>query len=484
MASEAGLSNAGSGMRSGGPGKCSSDMLQSSDDDDARGQITEAEKGAVEVGVGGGDTRTPTLASVEEEEAGEDDECPDGGVTAWLVILGAWCSSFCAYGWVNSVGIFQEYYETGPLKAYTPSQISWIPSLQIFFMSFLGPVVGRLNDAYGPRALMAAGSLLHVLGIMTASLSTEYYQILLSQGVCSGVGVAALFVSALNCVSGWFDRRRGLAYGLLSTGSSLGGVAFPLVIANLLRTVGYGWAMRTCGFVILSALAVANTTVRARPRRGPPTAAAATKLSRHQMLKPFSERAFQWMLLGQFFVPFGLYVPITYLPTAAIGAGMRKELAQNLVTFYNAGSLVGRLSSGILSDKAGKYNVFACACTTAGALVLAMWIPAAGAGVASDAATVAFSVLFGVFSGAYISLLAPLVAQISPPAEFGYRNGLTFLVSSVGGLTTSPIAGAILGAGGNWTGLKVFAGVMLLAGTAITFLARLEKTGYRWRAVF
>ncbi|KAI1640746.1 major facilitator superfamily domain-containing protein [Biscogniauxia mediterranea] len=467
MASGAGSDSPGSETKSGGPGKCSSDILQSSDDD-TRGQITEAEKGAVEVGVG--DTRTPTLASV--EEAGED-EAPDGGVTAWLVILGTWCSSFCAYGWVNSVGIFQEYYETGPLKEYTPSQISWIPSLQIFFMSFLGPVIGRLNDAYGPRALMAAGSFLHVFGIMMASLSTEYYQILLSQGVCSAVGVAAVFVSALNCVSGWFDRRRGLAYGLLSTGSSLGGVAFPLIISNLLRTVGYGWAMRTCGFIILSALTVANMTVRARTLRK------RAELSRRQMAKPFSERPFQWMLLGQFFVPFGLYVPITYLPTAAIGAGMRKELAQNLVTFYNAGSLVGRLSSGILSDKAGKYNVFACACSTAGTLVLAMWIPAA-----NDAVTVAFSVLFGVFSGAYISLLAPLVAQISPPEEFGYRNGLTFLVSSIGGLTTSPIAGAILGGSGGWTGLKVFAGVMLLVGTVITFLARLEKTGLKWRAIF
>jgi hypothetical protein len=61
-------------------------------------------------------------------------DAPDGGTWAWLCVLGAWCTSFCSFGWLNSIGAFQEYYETGPLKDYSASTISWIPSLQIFFM--------------------------------------------------------------------------------------------------------------------------------------------------------------------------------------------------------------------------------------------------------------------------------------------------------------------------------------------------------------
>ena len=35
--------------------------------------------------------------------AGSDtDEAPDGGLAAWLVVVGAWCASFCGYGWINS----------------------------------------------------------------------------------------------------------------------------------------------------------------------------------------------------------------------------------------------------------------------------------------------------------------------------------------------------------------------------------------------
>jgi len=61
-------------------------------------------------------------------------DAPDGGSRAWLSVLGAFCTSFCSFGWLNSIGAFQEYYQTGPLSSYSSSTISWIPSLQIFFM--------------------------------------------------------------------------------------------------------------------------------------------------------------------------------------------------------------------------------------------------------------------------------------------------------------------------------------------------------------
>ncbi|KAI9162723.1 MFS general substrate transporter [Paramyrothecium foliicola] len=380
-----------------------------------------------------------------------DNEPPDGGATAWLVILGAWCASFCAYGWINTVGTFQVYYETGPLRNYSSSEISWIPSLQIFFMSFLGPIIGRIYDKYGLRLLVGVGSLMHVFGLMMASLSTEYYQFLLSQGVCSAIGVAAVFMCAITTISEWFTKRRGLAFGVMATGASVGGVVFPIMISNMIRTVGYGWAMRTAAFIILALLIVTNLTLRSRRSR------VQIKLPKGSLLRPFREPTFVVLLAGLFLVPFGLYVPITYIPTVAMGDGMSNEMAQNLVAIYNASSLFGRLGSGYISDKLGKFNSFVVSCSVAGTLILALWIPASG-----TAATVTFVVLFGLFSGAYISLMAALVAQISPLEELGYRNGLTFFGSAIGGLITSPIAGAILEGPGSWNGLKIFAGVMML----------------------
>jgi MFS family permease len=91
------------------------------------------------------------------------------------------------------VGVFQSYYEFGPLKDYDSSTISWIPSLEIFFLFVLGPFVGFLFDKYGPTPLILVGTFLHVFGLMMASLATEYYQFLLAQGVCSAIGLSFLY---------------------------------------------------------------------------------------------------------------------------------------------------------------------------------------------------------------------------------------------------------------------------------------------------
>lgn len=64
-----------------------------------------------------------------------------------------------------------------------------------------GPVVGTLYDKCGPRWLVLIGSLLHVFGIMMTSLATEYYQILLAQGVCSAIGVSAIFQPGMGAAS-------------------------------------------------------------------------------------------------------------------------------------------------------------------------------------------------------------------------------------------------------------------------------------------
>lgn len=63
---------------------------------------------------------------------------PEGGTKAWLTVAGAAACLFVSFGWVNCVGIFQDYYETHQLKAYTPSEVAWIPALQGMFLQPAG----------------------------------------------------------------------------------------------------------------------------------------------------------------------------------------------------------------------------------------------------------------------------------------------------------------------------------------------------------
>ena len=149
---------------------------------------------------------------------------PDGGFRAWSVVFGGWCCLFASFGWIMCMGIFQDFYEHNLLSNYSSSEIAWIPSMQLFLMFALAPLYGKIFDDEGPFKLLVGGTMFHVFGLMMLSLSTSYYQIFLAQGVCSAIGTSALFYAGNNTVGRWFARRRALAIGLVSSGSSSGGL--------------------------------------------------------------------------------------------------------------------------------------------------------------------------------------------------------------------------------------------------------------------
>lgn len=108
-------------------------------------------------------------------------------------------------------------------------------------------------------------------------------------------------------------------------------------------------------------------------------------------------------------------------------------------------------------------------------VTLALWIPGK-----SPAAIIVYAVIFGFSSGGFISLGPTLVAQISDIRQIGVRTGLAFAVQSFGGLTGSPIAGAITSSqGGSFLGLQIFCGVVMVASVFVFVAARTTQVGLK-----
>ena len=205
------------------------------------------------------------------------------------------------------LGVFQEYYETGPLSNLSPSTISWIPSLTTFMMFLGGPFVGHLFDSYGPRPLLLVGSIFHVFGLMMTSLSTKYYQYILAQGICSPLGASMIFYPAMSSVPTWFLKKRAFAFGIMAAGSSLGGVIFPIMVQRLIPEVGFGWTIRIVAFMILALLIVANLTVTSRINHTP------KPFILMNFVKPLTEPTFALVTAGSFLFFYGLFLPFTYI---------------------------------------------------------------------------------------------------------------------------------------------------------------------------
>lgn len=211
---------------------------------------------------------------VAKPSADEDlDSMPEGGLQAWTQVLASHLLLFNTWGYVNSYGVFQTYYTNTlhiPLSA-----ISWIGSIQIFLLFFVSTLSGRLADAGYYRTILVIGSLLEVLGIFMTSLATRYWQLFLANGICIGLGGGLLFCPAYSLLSQYFKKRRALAFGVAACGSATGSLVFPGVVESLLPRVGFGWTLRTLGFIALGTQVIAIVLSRSRipPRIGGPLVA-------------------------------------------------------------------------------------------------------------------------------------------------------------------------------------------------------------------
>ncbi|KAK6837968.1 hypothetical protein PG987_006249 [Apiospora arundinis] len=411
--------------------------------------------------------RSPALRDSELQDPNPPSNFPDGGPEAWWTVAGASACMFVSFGWINCVGIFQDYYQEHQLAAYTPSDIAWISSIQLFFMIFMGVFVGKILDDHGPAIPLIMGTFLHVFGLMLTSVSDTYEQIILCQGVLSAIGCSMIFYPAFNCVSTWFLAKRGIAMGIAVMGSSIGGVIFPVMLIHLIPKIGFGWSIRACAFLILGLLIFANFTVRSR----------LTPVPRPLVIKafftPLLELPFTLTTLAIFFFYWGMFLPLTYIVVEAIAQGMDPTLAQYLVPILNAASIIGRTVPNALADKFGHFNMMILMSGFTSLLILAVWLPAHG-----QSANIAFAIFYGIGSGAGIGLAPVLIHKISDLRDLGVRSGTSFSISSLAGLTGSPIAGQIIKSDhSSFKNMKVYGGISCAVGTALFIAARLAVGG-------
>lgn len=403
---------------------------------------------------------------------------PDGGWAAWMQVASSFVVMMDTWGLINSFGVFQTYYETELLPAQDSSAISWIGSLQGALLLLLGMVSGPLFDAGYFRSLLASGTFLVVFGMFMTSLCTEYWQVLLAQGFCVGIGAGLLFLPSAAVLSQYFSRRRAVALGLQSVGSPLAGAVFPIVFSRLQPAVGFPWATRALAFILLGLSAIPLAFLKTR--LPPPT--------RKRAFIDFPAlRDLPYMVYnsGSFLAYLGLYVPYFYIQLWAIRHGLTKEgqgsgggggagadfSSAYLITLLNAGSVPGRVLPNLLADYLAGSSVAVMAATALGASVLAFgWL-----GISSFGGIVTFTLLFGFFNGGVTSLPPSAIAALTPDlSRIGTRMGMTFIFTGTAVLIGTPVAGAVLRndhSEGSWRGLVVYCAVTLLGGAALVAAA-------------
>lgn len=176
---------------------------------------------------------------------------------------------------------------------------------------------------------------------MMESLGTKYYHFFLAQGIVCPIGASAVTSAAMSCLVTWFHRRRGMAFGIMMSGSSCGGIILPIMIPKLIDRIGFGWAIRCVGFMFLFLLIIANCTVRSRlkPEQKP--------VDMKEYFRGIREPTMMSTVFGLFLVFLGLFVPYNFVILQARAQGMDEELVIYLLPIMHAVGYVANLGHWI-----------------------------------------------------------------------------------------------------------------------------------------
>ena len=452
---------------------------------------------------------------------------PEGGLRAYLVVLGSFSGMVASFGLMNTIGTFQAYLSTHQLSDYSPSTVGWIFSLYIFLAFFCGVQIGPIFDSKGARLLVLSGSVCLVAGMMGVASSTggppllylyivspiswvsvfqiqlakfieiqaplhderlfgicltqhlEYWHFLVTFSVLGGIGTSLIFTPAVGCVAHHFYLSRAAATGLATTGGSAGGIIFPFMLERLFPRYGFPWATRIIGFIFLFLLLVANILIRTRL---PPKPRSSTIWPDWTI---FNDRIFTLTTAGVLFIEWGLFVPLGYISSYAMHYHLSPTYAYELLAIVNSGSFFGRWAPGFVADRIGRFNTMILMVLACMLCVLGVWLTAGG----SMVRLCVFAVLFGFASGSNISLTPACVGQLCATEEFGRWYATCYTVVSFGCLTGLPIAGAILREGGEegaigYEGLVLFTGGCYLLGLICFVSARVGKVGWQLVKVY
>lgn len=310
-------------------------------------------------------------------------------------------------------------------------------------------------------------SVLFILSVMLTSLCKEYYQFILAQGVLGGLMNGLTYTPALTAVNQYFFKKRPLAMGIASSGSSLSGIIIPIALSRMLNqtTLGFGWSVRVIGFIMLTMSITACLTVTSNsPKRhsGSPF-----------LVEAWKHPAYTLQVIGLFLIVWAIFVPFFYIPVYAQSVGIGVDLSNYLISILNAGSMFGRLLGGAAANRIGRMNTLVGTSAICGILILC-WLP-----IKSHGGMIVFSVLFGFFSGTFVALFTATIAMTAPqPNMIGSYMGMALGVLGVAALTGTPITGAMINDYGTYNACIIFAGVCALAGAGIVLVARFFVAGW------
>lgn len=334
-------------------------------------------------------------------------------------------------------------------------------------VGLFSPFVGRALDAYPPQWVVTVGLLSLVVGLTLAQHVTSLFQLWLVYATFMPLAMALMgSLTSQTLVTRWFKERRGLALGISSMGTNIGGIILPLLVAGWLLEMGWRDVMQN--LLLLAVIVVLPATWLLLGRK--PQANDTEYQSNAMDTRVWTTK--EILTTSLFWLPFCGIAPLSM----AFGAlqfnlgiitrdiGLLPGVTANLIALSSVSMVLGKLFFGMLGDRIDHRYLYWLA-SGFGLLALAL------IAIADNVMVLALATIaMGLSGGSILPLMGLIYSSRFGTVSFGRVMGFGTLTILAG--STSPImAGWAYDAFGSYNyAYTVLAAITVPAAIAMRFL--------------
>ncbi|XP_011299963.1 monocarboxylate transporter 10 isoform X3 [Fopius arisanus] len=413
----------------------------------------------------------------------DDDQMPpDGGVRAWMIMLGSFTINGILFSVINSYSlIFLKLSEIlrDAGETEVSSKASLVGSLTIGTTFFLSPVAGILTDRIGIQMTTFIGGALAFGGMLLSSIFSTKVEILyLTYGVMYGLGASLAYTPSLVILGHYFKRYLGLVNGVVTAGSSVFTTIMPYLMGSLLKRFGLVGTLR--GLAVLTSV-VMMCAILFKPIPVPSKAALAaesglnpesTFRSKMKTVVNTSIWKRKKYVVWASAIPlalFGYFVPYVHIANFVKRVFDNDANERLPIMCIGITSGIGRLVFGYIADLPRVNRILLQQISFISIGILTMLLPLTPP---YYPILLVITLLMGLFDGCFISLLGPIAFDIcgreGATQAIGFLLGMCSIPLTVG----PPIAGLLFDHTGSYTIPFVLAGIPPIIGAAAMFLVR------------
>ena len=397
----------------------------------------------------------------------------------WWIVFAGTVILFVSSG----IGFYGHGVILDPLRAlhgWSKATISSAVTLYFFTSGFMGLMIGRNIDRYGPKWVLLFGAIVIGIGFFLLSLISTVWQLYASYFIMA-LGFSCTSLIPVNTlVTNWFIRKRGFAMSLTNTGLSAGGIVMVPLASYIISQWGLAVALPVLGAIYCLVVVATTSFVKQRPSElhqfpdgelpeTKPAGKHSAKLSYSAQMRVWSlSRAIRtvpfWSIVIAFLLALAGQIAFLVHQVSFLSRYLGVSGAAVAVSITAGASIVGRLWLGTIVDRLDKRHVIMVCFLIQGVAVITL------AHFHHVVILYLGTLAFGLTMGNIIMMQSLITAECFGLVSFATVSGLAGVFTMSGAAFGPTIAGFIFDATQSYrVAFSIFAAMSAIAILVIYF---------------